>query len=172
MEETLLALQFSLFSRFKFHMISKLPPSWGLDRLSRSYITKQHMLFLEWKCNQFHFIFPLLPKPPTFCEFSNLAGSFIFFHLYFPSFAKAAPFLRVFKPSWVVVNSSWWRITVLLISPLWLLTTWCSCHWLSSVDITDIADCCNTCKSPCLTLHMLTSCHSWLSSYDYSFYYN
>ena len=40
---------------------------------------------------------------------------------------------------------------------------------LSNVDVTHIVDCCNTCKSPCLTLHMLTLCHSWLSSHDYSF---
>ena len=80
--------QFLFLSRFIFHMISKLPPTWEINRLSHLYISKQCLLlFSEWKCNQLHFIFPLLPKPPTFCEFSYLAGSFIFSHLYFPSFA-------------------------------------------------------------------------------------
>ena len=49
------------------------------------------------------------------------------------------------------------------------MITWCSCRWLSGVNNTNIADYCNTYKSPCLTLHVSILCHSWLFSYDYSF---
>ena len=55
--------QSSLLSRLISHMISKLPRSWG--------ITRQRLLSncFSWKCNQFHFIFPLLPRLPTFTNF-------------------------------------------------------------------------------------------------------
>ena len=36
--------RFLLLLRLIFHMISKLPPTWGIYRLSHPYLTKQHLL--------------------------------------------------------------------------------------------------------------------------------